>query len=246
MSARQQREPSRNDTAGNRTPSPRRSAWSSTTASSIVLAHMRARIDRDRVDTQRAAGPSVTPAPSRTQGPPGAEQEPRATQPEAARMILTATSCIEGSAILQHHDLVTAEAIVDANVLEQRHRAPRPSARRPHRAGRPPPHTAARGCPHCTERLSGASRHATGYRLKRGAPSGVPSTPASAHTAARIHRSPGRRPVRTHREQQPRATKQHAARAIAPSSRLPAAPEGNPEQAKNVPPAGNQTRLYCV
>ena len=45
-------------------------------------------------------------------------------------MTLTATSRIEGIAILQHHDLVTAEAIVDANVLEQRHRAPRRSARR--------------------------------------------------------------------------------------------------------------------
>ena len=32
-------------------------------------------------------------------------------------MTLTATSRIEGTAILQHHDLVTAEAIVDANVL---------------------------------------------------------------------------------------------------------------------------------
>ncbi|MCY4638613.1 MAG: hypothetical protein OXG04_29620 [Acidobacteria bacterium] len=63
-------------------------------------------------------------------------------------MTLTATSRIEGIAILQHHDLVTAEAIVDANVLEERHRAPRRSARRPHRAARPPPHTAARGCPH--------------------------------------------------------------------------------------------------
>ncbi len=45
-------------------------------------------------------------------------------------MTLTATSRIEGIAILQHHDLVTAEAIVDANVLEERHRAPRRSARR--------------------------------------------------------------------------------------------------------------------
>ena len=47
-----------------------------------------------------------------------------------------------------------------------RHRTPRRSARRPHRAGRPPPHTAARGCPHCTDRFSGARRHATRYRLK--------------------------------------------------------------------------------
>ena len=52
----------------------------------------------------------------------------------------------------------------------------------------------------------------------RGAPGGLPSTPASAHTAARIHRNPGRRPVHTHREQQPRATRQCATRATAPSS----------------------------
>ena len=43
-------------------------------------------------------------------------------------MILTDTSRIEGIAILQHH-LVTGEAIIGANVLEQRHRAPRRSAR---------------------------------------------------------------------------------------------------------------------
>ena len=44
-------------------------------------------------------------------------------------MILTATSRIEGIAILQHH-LVTGEAIIGAYLLEQRHRVPRRSARR--------------------------------------------------------------------------------------------------------------------
>ncbi|MCY4121872.1 MAG: hypothetical protein OXG72_13230 [Acidobacteria bacterium] len=44
-------------------------------------------------------------------------------------MSVTATSRIEGIAILQHHP-VTGEAIIGANVLEQRHRAPRRSARR--------------------------------------------------------------------------------------------------------------------
>ena len=44
-------------------------------------------------------------------------------------MILTATSRIEGIAILQHH-LVTGEAIIGANVIEQPHRAPRRPARR--------------------------------------------------------------------------------------------------------------------
>jgi len=57
-------------------------------------------------------------------------------------MILTATSRIEGIVILRHHDLVTGEAIVGGNVLEERHRAPRRSARRPVRgrdAGYPAP-----------------------------------------------------------------------------------------------------------
>ena len=49
-------------------------------------------------------------------------------------MILTHTSRIEGIVILQHHDLVTGEAILGANLLEQRHRTPRRSATRPHRA----------------------------------------------------------------------------------------------------------------
>ena len=39
--------------------------------------------------------------------PTGAEQEPRAIEPEAARMILTATSRIEAIVILQHHDPLT-------------------------------------------------------------------------------------------------------------------------------------------
>ena len=51
-------------------------------------------------------------------------------------MILTATSRIERMRILQHHDMVTGGAIVGANVFGERHRAPRRSARRPHRAGR--------------------------------------------------------------------------------------------------------------
>ena len=46
-------------------------------------------------------------------------------------MFLTATSRIDGIAVLQHH-LVTGEAIVGRNVLEERHRAPRRSATRPH------------------------------------------------------------------------------------------------------------------
>ena len=96
---------------------------------------MRARIDRDLVDSQRAAGPSVTlhraerKAHRRRAGNHGRHSR------RLPGMTLTATSRIEGTAILQHHDLVTAEAIVDANVLEQRHRAPRRSARRPHRYG---------------------------------------------------------------------------------------------------------------
>ena len=49
-------------------------------------------------------------------------------------MILTDTSRIEGIVILQHHDLVTGEAILGASLLEQRHRTPRRSATRPHRA----------------------------------------------------------------------------------------------------------------
>lgn len=155
-------------------------------------------------------------------------------------MILTATSCIEGSAILQHHDLVTAEAIVDGGIEHQ--------ARQ--RGGRTEQDDLLRTQPPEVARTAlNASRERGGTQpdtASRGAPSGGPSTPASAHTAARIHRNPGRRPLRTHRQRQPRATRQYAARATAPSSRLPAAPERNPEQAKNVPPAGNQTRLYCV
>ncbi len=142
-------------------------------------------------------------------------------------MILTATSRIEGIAILQYHDLVTAEAIVDANVLEDRHQAPRRSARRPHRAARPPPHTAARGLPALNaSRERGGTQpdnHLKACTQRRA------SAPASAHTAARIHRNPGRRPVRTHREQQPRATRQYVTRAPAPSS-TPIRTESTAEQ----------------
>ena len=117
-------------------------------------------------------------------------------------MSLTATSRIEGIAILQHHDLVTGEGIVGANHLEERHRAPRRSATRPHRAGRPPGHTAVRGCPpelNASRERGGTQTHT---RLK-GAPSGAPIVPASTHTAARIHRNPGRRAGRMHRATAP-------------------------------------------
>ena len=86
--------------------------------------------------------------------------------------------------------------LVVRNVLEQRHRAPRRSATRSHRAGRAPPHAAARGCPHRAERRSGARRHASGWPPSTGAHSAAPTMPVSAHTAARIdgRSGPTRRP----------------------------------------------------
>ena len=113
-------------------------------------------------------------------------------------MILTATSRIEGIVILQHH-LVTGVAIIGANVLEQRHRAPRRSARRA-----APSRTTSSA--HSRPRLPALNRTPLGSEAarnripaSRSAPSGAPSTPASAPTAARIHRNPGRRDGRTHR-----------------------------------------------
>ena len=90
-------------------------------------------------------------------------------------MILTATSRIEGNAILRHHDLVTGEAIVGGNVLEERHRAPRRSARRPARS-RTTSSAHSRPRLPALERLSGANRHATGH------------PPQGAHPAARRQR----------------------------------------------------------
>ena len=86
--------------------------------------------------------------------------------------------------------------LVVRNVLEQRHRAPRRSATRSHRAGRAPPHAAARGCPHRAERRSGARRHASGWPPSTRAHSAAPTMPVSAHTAARIdgRSGPTRRP----------------------------------------------------
>ena len=93
------------------------------------------RTQRDNDPLPRRA--AVDPAPSGTQGPqapPSRNRGPLSgTLPV---MILTATSRIEGMRILQHHDMVTGGAIVGANVFGERHRAPRRSARRPHRARR--------------------------------------------------------------------------------------------------------------
>ena len=60
MSARQQREPSPNDHS--RKPDALAEALGMVIDDGLVnrLAHIRARINRDLVDTQRAAGPSVT------------------------------------------------------------------------------------------------------------------------------------------------------------------------------------------
>ena len=136
---------------------------------------MRARIDGDLVDTRRAVRPRVTPAPSRTQGPQAPSRNRGPSSRRLPGMILTATSRIEGNVILRHHDLVTGEAIVGGNVLEERHRAPRRSARRP-----APSRTTSSA--HSRPRLPALNasrerhRHATGY------------PPQGAHPAARRQR----------------------------------------------------------
>ena len=131
-------------------------------------------------------------------------------------MILTATSRIEGIAILRHDDLVTGEAIVGGNVLEERHRAPRRSARRP-----APSRTTS--SPHSRPRLPAlnASRERTGTqldtRLKGRTQRRAVNAGERAHGGAHPSKpGPTRRPYVT--EQQPRATKQYAAWATAPSS----------------------------
>ena len=131
-------------------------------------------------------------------------------------MILTATSRIEGIAILRHHDLVTGEAIVGGNVLEERHRAPRRSARRP-----APSRTTSSA--HSRPRLPAlnASRERTGTQpdtlLKGRTQRRAVNAGERAHGGAHPSKSgPTRRPYVT--EQHPRATKQYAAWATAPSS----------------------------
>ena len=96
-------------------------------------------------------------------------------------MIRTATSRIERIAILQHHDLVTAEAIVDATSLRsgiEHHAGQRGGRTEQDDLLRTQPPEVAR-----TERLSEARRHATGYP-PQGVHPAAPSAPASAHTAA--------------------------------------------------------------
>ena len=118
--------------------------------------------------TQRAV-----PAPSRTCSP-HAPAAP-AAEPYAARRDPGGHEPIEEWRILlQHHDIVTGEAIVAGNVLEERHRAARRSARRaaPSRTT-----SSERNRPRLPRTepsaLSGARRHASGW------------PPSKAHTAER-------------------------------------------------------------
>ncbi len=109
-------------------------------------------------------------------------------------MIPTATSRIEGIASLQHHDLVTGEAIVGPNLLEQRHRAPRRSARSTASSRTTSSAPSRPRLPALNRTPLGSEAARNRIPASRGAPSGAPSTPASARTAARIHRNPGHLP----------------------------------------------------
>ena len=160
----------------------------------------------------------AVPAPSRTCSP-HAPAAP-AAEPYAARRDPGGHEPIEGWRILlQHHDIVTGEASVAGNVLEERHRAARRSARRaaPSRTtsserNRPRLPRTEPSAP------SGARRHASGWPPSRGAHSGAPIQCRRARTRRRASiEDPGRRAVRTP-EQRPRATKRYATRATAPSS----------------------------
>ena len=147
-------------------------------------------------------------------------------------MTLTATSRIEGIAILQHHDLVTV----------------------------PPERTESATA---SERY--AARHLTETAISGQAPSVARREPASTRRVQRPREPARYAPSEGGQEDPPPRSerrpprKREAAcnltggqrtggRVVSTSrhSRLPAAPEGNPEQAKNTQPAGNKTRLYGV
>ena len=162
----------------------------------------------------------AVPAPSRTCSP-HARAAP-AAEPYAARRYRGGHEPIEGWRILlQHHDIVTGEAIVAGNVLEERHRAARRSARRaaPSRTT-----SSERNRPRLPRTepsaLSGARRHASGWPPSRGAHSGAPIECRRARTRRRRDPSKIRADAPFARtEQQPRwAAKRYATRATAPSS----------------------------
>ena len=165
--------------------------------------------------------------------PTGPEQEPQAIEPEAARMIPTATSRIEGIAILQHHDLVTGEAIVGPNLLEQRHRAPRRSARSTASSRTTSSAPSRPRLPALNRTPLGSEAARNRIPASRGAPSGAPSTPASARTGARIHRNPGHLP-----EYSDFKGCQYAPSAMPPNACAPSGPRAE----HNVQPAPSPPR----
>ena len=160
------------------------------------LRQLLGRLPEDFVLAGTVADCPSDPAPSRRHGPQAPSSNRRAIGPSLPGMILTATSRIEGMAYPAAPRHGDRRDYRRRELLEERHQAPRRSTRRSHRAGRPPPNAAARGCPHRTERLSGARRHANGWPQSRSAHSRAPTMPVSAHTAARIHQrcGPTRRP----------------------------------------------------
>ena len=86
--------------------------------------------DRRRRAGRRTPAGQLTsrtePSPRRVGPAVLTHQQPQPPSRTLPVMILTATSPIDGwRTLLQHHDIVTGEAIVAGNVLEERHRAAR-------------------------------------------------------------------------------------------------------------------------
>ena len=121
-------------------------------------------------------------------------------EPYAARRDPDGHEPIEGWRILlQHHNIVTGEAIVASNVIKQRHRAARRSARRP-AASRTTSSERSRPRLPRTEPSALFRSEALRQRMaavKRRTQRRADTMPASAHTAARIHRRSGP-PRRSH------------------------------------------------